>query len=552
MRSRLLRSVLLGLLLILAAFVWTYVAQEQDLPPPPLSGVGQVKLTNNSTRVETPIPNAKARLHLLIPATSSNDNLCKLLLSAQILGYPTPVLINFGDHENATDPYKTHIAKVEGTLRYLEQIESSKEYAEDIVLMLDGFDVWLQLRPDVLLKRFYAVNAEADARTQQVYGQKLFKKHDMRQTIIFGPDKICWPVDFSRPACWAVPISTIPGSAFGPSATVEDNRYSNDARWLNSGTVMGAVADMKEVFKATLEAIETNYITDSDQYYFANIFGIQEYARLKHKPRLLKAARNQVFIDYEDESEGRRYQPFLKKGMKTEYHIGIDYESTLFQTLAFWKPHLAWTRVSDSWQPPVDTMNLTNSSRDVRSLYDIRLPSDIQQSLPPFEPFKNDPDEAEQSRLSWSQIPLNYNVITRQFPVVIHVTGNPHEKEFRTLWWKKLWFQSKAQKLRLANHKLYQRQISTELIAGMHWFNAEGGEDAEEIASGGKGGVWTDRRGWLSWKGVCKNATELYETPSDDAFHPPMVTPTPSAVAKPKAWAPFDWLKAKPDVKAEH
>lgn len=32
----------------------------------------------------------KGRFHLLIPATSSNPDLCKLMLSAQILGYPTP------------------------------------------------------------------------------------------------------------------------------------------------------------------------------------------------------------------------------------------------------------------------------------------------------------------------------------------------------------------------------------------------------------------------------------------------------------------------------
>jgi hypothetical protein len=33
----------------------------------------------------------QGHLHLLVPATSSNAELCKLLLSCQILGYSTPV-----------------------------------------------------------------------------------------------------------------------------------------------------------------------------------------------------------------------------------------------------------------------------------------------------------------------------------------------------------------------------------------------------------------------------------------------------------------------------
>lgn len=331
MRSRFFRSGLLGLLIIVSTLLWYRASRGEQLllgtspssaSSPSLSPAGQYRNFNNLTEFKAPAPSAKGRLHLLIPATSSNGDLCKLLLSAQVLGYPTPVLINYGDHENATDPYKQHITKVEGILSYLEQIETSQDFVEDIVLIVDGFDVWLQLRPDVLLKRFYAINAAADARAERLYGEELVRKYNMRQTVIFGPDKICWPVDFSRSACWAVPESTVTRSAFGPTHADSD-RTLNDARWLNSGTVMGPIADMKEIFRATLAAIESNYITDSDQFYFAEIFGLQEYARLKRVPKLLKAAKQQVFDDPEDQSDGLRYEPRLKKGIKTEYHIGM-------------------------------------------------------------------------------------------------------------------------------------------------------------------------------------------------------------------------------------
>lgn len=39
---------------------------------------------------------------------------------------------------------------------------------------------------------------------------------DIRNTLFWGPDKTCWPPDFSRAACWAVPESPLRRKAFGP------------------------------------------------------------------------------------------------------------------------------------------------------------------------------------------------------------------------------------------------------------------------------------------------------------------------------------------------
>lgn len=94
----------------------------------------------------SPSTSDKGRLHLLVPATSSNADLCKLLLSAQVLGYPSPQLINYGDVEDLEDAYKQHLAKVGGILKYLEQLDTSgDEYAEEMVLIVDGYDIWFQV-----------------------------------------------------------------------------------------------------------------------------------------------------------------------------------------------------------------------------------------------------------------------------------------------------------------------------------------------------------------------------------------------------------------------
>ncbi|SMR60769.1 unnamed protein product [Zymoseptoria tritici ST99CH_1E4] len=463
-----------------------------------------------------PIPDPpKGRLHLLIPATSTNSDLCKLLLSAQILGYPTPVLINYGDHEEK-DPYKQHLGKVEGILKYLEQIESNDEYAEDLVLIIDGFDVWFQLRPDVLIQRYYDINAAADARAVATYGQELVDEHDIRQTVIFGPDKICWPVDFSRPACWAVPQSPFPDSSFGPRSTKDDadERDRNAAQWLNSGTVMGPARDMRDVFKVTLEEIQSNYHGDSDQYYFSGIFGDQEYARIQRVPHLLEAAkeRSMHLRDREDFSNGFRFEPLLFGKMK-EHHIGIDYSLSMFQTLAFWRQHLSWIRASDIWTPPA------SSPYPPSSAHFFSLPADVSASTSPYAALKS---SHPQRNTTWSEVPLAFNSITHQIPALLHVTGGPHEKEFRRNWWQKLWFQSHARELREASLSLDQKRISNETMWGYMWYNAEADEiDREGIVGGGLGGVWTDRRGWLSWKRVCGRVEgEIFDVPDQEWFHP--------------------------------
>ncbi|KAM3420437.1 hypothetical protein BST61_g3710 [Cercospora zeina] len=493
----------------------------------PLAALGDATVQDSPLDQHAPV--GKGRLHLLIPATSTNSELCKLLLSAQVLGYPTPVLINYGDHE-ATDGYVQHLAKVEGILRYLEKLEGSEEYQEDLVLIIDGYDIWFQLRPDVLLKRFYAINAAANARMIERYGERTFAEHEMYQSVVFGPDKLCWPVDFSRPACWAVPDSTMSEAAFGPVYDYE-NRDRNPAKWLNSGTILGATKDLKDIFNATLEAIHFNHVTDSDQFYLANIFGDQEYQRLKHRPDLLEEAKKKVYYDHEDPNENAliRTEP-TTSGKRTEYHIGIDYDSTMFQTLAFWKGQLAWSRQIDSWSPGADAHSVPEKP------WEVNISDDILASRPPFESV----DHANSTPHGWESVELAYNVLTHQHPVLLHVTGNPEEKFYRKFWWRRMWFQKKAAKLRLATHRLDERLISQEPIANMLWYNAEPIEDAEEIVDGGKGGAWTDRRGWLSWRRLCKDSEAVLFQPGDDEpYHPtritvhePLVPPPPSPPTK--------------------
>lgn len=318
-----------------------------------------------------------------------------------------------------------------------------------------------------------------------------------------------------------MPEATLTEYAFGPAT----NRLHIEQflpRWLNSGTIIGPVQDLRNMFNATLNAIHTNYTTDSDQFYFANIFGDQEYARLRHVPELLKQAKSvRIGDEWNDTTTPLiRHEPEIQSGQQTEYHIGIDTTSALFQTAAFYKQYVTFMRPADAWRPPTGQISLGRSSKHP-GVYDVALPTDIQASAPPFYAVDLHDGSSTETPKSWADVELLFNTITGEIPVMVHFTG-AYEKQLRTFWWQKIWLQKKARDLRAASQKPIAGPISDYPIDGVMWYNAES-TDAEDIAFQGRGGAWSDG-GWFSWKSLCKaHEAELYEPAvnGDEYWHAP-------------------------------
>ncbi|KAK4895865.1 hypothetical protein LTR27_006035 [Elasticomyces elasticus] len=141
----------------------------------------------------------------------------------------------------------------------------------------------------------------------------------------------------------------------------------------------------------------------------------------------------------------------------------------MFQSLAFWKHYLTWTRPSQSW--PKDDAK-TNS------MYQIQLPDDIVRSAPPYStlPEGHAPNSTNKS---WEDMEMMYNSVTKQVPAIIHMTA---EKQFRHIWWQRLWFQPHAETLRLATVNATSKDLK---LAGLN-------------------GALSDSAFWLSWRGICE------------------------------------------------
>lgn len=432
--------------------------------------------------LRTPAP----KFHLLLPATASNLNFCKLLLSAAVTGYPNPVVLGW-DGLGQYNGSESHLFKISETLAYLNRLPRASD--NDLVLLLDAYDIWLQLPPEVLIQRYHIAIDKGNARlkSESTYGA-YHGGAQVKQSILFGPDKTCWPDDERRAACWAVPQSSLSSDAFGPAtdAWIVPNR----PRWLNSGTIMGPAKDMRDMFAATMEVVNRKFnesykSRNSDQYYFQEMWAEQEINRLKLRNNTVEAP------NITDNMHGDL--PLIPPGMRTEFHVTLDYESDVFQTSAYYKEYLTWMSFNHSTSP------VDQADGKMKRLDQLVLTEDVLSSRPPFP--DNFLDISMPTNRGWQDMMLGTNAITQQVFPVLHMTN---EKKFRELWWPQMWFHPHARTL--LEHAKRPRVTTLDIIAPGKGVTYVGATSQARVDGRGNGlGVWTDRNEFLDWDDVCSN-----------------------------------------------
>ena len=479
--------------------------------------------------------------HLLIPASESNPDLCKTLLSSFLLGYPSPTLANYGKLFDGAEWDKgTHAGKIRGVYDFLNNKKEVKD--DDLVLIVDGFDVWFQLPPEVLIRRYHAMVSEVNDRLRWRYGTVTDGKPGdgtalvprYTQSVFFGADKICWPNPPEDPACAAVPYSILPKDVYGPLTDKDHEAFRNRPRYLNSGTVIGPVADVRAIYEYAVQKVEQKGRgMIGDQFVLAEIFGEQEFQRESN--RRSSQSTGGRFYDWLSNTLGTSESPLSANitinnmttvsGQRYEYGMGLDYESRLFQTM---------THSADDVEFIVYNSSAFLSSIQAAhpSLHGLPffLPTDIQQLKPPFSfaspgdqlvnledskdaillPYSpnldhlpgqpEDPDdldsEGEQAP-TWRTTPLATNIYAASIPPLLHING---DKSLLETWWPKLWHHPYSRALLRAFIRSTQGKTAAMAAArgGQTWWDSRGG----------RGGVWTDRGEWLAWGEVCKGCED--------------------------------------------
>lgn len=454
--------------------------------------------------------------HVLIPASETNDKLCKTLLSAFVLNYPPPTLINFGQVFTGDSWDKgSHAGKIKGVYDFL--IKDEKVHDDDLVLIIDGYDVWFQLTPEVLVKRYHKLIHDANQRLRNQYGTVLEekpwkgvqKKKVQRyvQTVVFGADKLCWPNQPDDPACASLPEPTLPRNAYGSHTDQDPEGYTNRPKYLNSGTIIGRVDDVRAIYERALEKVDQDLGAIGDQFVFAEILGEQEYHRQLFISNMARPCYYPLFNAF---PFSKTLSPPIKavknmtlpQNRRYDFSIGLDYTSYLFQTMTHSSDDIAFISYAN-----ISSSTLPRSFSQISSL---SLSLDVNTARPPFPtndtaialatgkllPLSANLDSLPPpAQNTWLKQPLATNLHSLSVPTLLHING---DKSLLDSWWPSLWYQPHARALLRAYTRTPQPFL---------WGTVDGEEKTWD-RRGGRGGFWKTDGWWMEWGDVCKGVED--------------------------------------------
>lgn len=431
-----------------------------------------------------------------MPASKPHLDFCYNLVSSAANRYPPPLIVGYNG-TGEFDAAVTHLAKLRAIKRYLDALDPTED--DDLVLIIDGYDVLMQLPPEIMIERYFRMARAANAHLAKRFGLSVGSARDLGlyQSVFWGADKICWPINPAAARCWAVPKAVgLPHKAFGPH-TGEGGMVYNEPRWLNSGTVIGPVADMRELIAATMEEINDTYNPDndkreSDQLYISNIWGRQEYFRS------IQALKGK-------EPEGGppdRVIPSKRySDQETEYHISLDYESDVFQTKAGYEPFYGHLQFNSSGLTALVDVDYTEAG-DQFVPTEVEMPANVYSALGKL--YESIPEHHHgMGTGDWARsIKLGVNFVTKRIYPLWHSTGTKIVKEHYGYMWFYPWARSlmKATVRALGNGTT----LSEDLIDGRKWIPKMAYPDAPAMMDE-LGGAWTDYNGgeFVVWDKLC-------------------------------------------------
>ena len=394
------------------------------------------------------------------------------------------------------------MAKISGGLDYLRALDSTHD--EDMVLLVDGFDLWFQLSPQIMIDRYDEINSRARERVLGRLGAEAMDISPTTQTIIFSSQKRCWPGKDDDLSCYAVPDSPLPRYIYGPQTDVDVGDKKNPylkfrQRWLNAGFMIGPVNDLRTLFERALERAEANPNQEgNDQNVLSTIWGEQEYVR--------EAARLSKLPPWKRGSQTSRKAFMPSDGTNYEFGVGLDYESALSIPTVFAEYDSQWLLFGDD-----KTLDKAFSEYNISDPRATSIQADVANEPAPFDSISE--DEVDGGRLparpmSWKEVPLYTNLWTGIIPAVIH--HNAHRdglKALRVTVWDRMWFQPYARALLNARMRESYKPIAVSKTNGKKWFSTT---DRERIL-----GAWTDnpeQGGWMDWTDLCpaKDQEEIF------------------------------------------
>lgn len=373
-------------------------------------------------------------LSLIIPTPLVSEvELCKTVLSAQVLNYPIPNVIGWGNGTDGKPIARKDYAldRVAHIYRHLHDLPTSVD--DGMVILLDGPDTWFQLRPEVLLQRYYTIIRQANKRLAKRYGGSV------TQRVVFATQTECNP-EFQDPACESVPECAQhkaprkrcvgPGAIVGPARDVRAVmkqvrlRLEKDPA-ANVVAVLSAIYEEQEFQRETSRSssswskwqLSENLETDAEP----SETPAKEVTR-KKGPKMWA----DTMAEMAEQKKGavKRSEPKPAAPPHQDLGIGLDYNNKLGAAMILDPEQVTWTTIAN-------------------------IPSDIRASAPPFWTVSGaEPDLPQAAR--WSDVELLGVMDSDTIPAMLYRPGAVPNSADTTLsedLWPRLWLSRAARSL---------------------------------------------------------------------------------------------------------
>ncbi|TQV97755.1 hypothetical protein IF1G_03498 [Cordyceps javanica] len=439
------------------------------------ASVTHAQLQNLSLPQESRNAGGTRRFRVFMPADSPHLSLCKSVMSSVALGYPLPILLNWKGEFNRPGWHLagSHIAKLESLHAAIEALLADPNdiaHDDDLAVLVDSYDIWFQLPPSVLIRRYHQINKEADRRIRKQW-QDTWGDHDNfpipppKQNILVTSAKDCHPgpQSGSDPHYDHWPQSPMPEFMYGPGTDKVSGPLFDSARkyrkvrprCVNSGMIMGTMGALRAALARSKEKIAEAERTGrqlwSDQALLGEVMGDQELWR--EWVRHLGSTWDGAVADGRPSSLHRDVVPIaraaLREGRGFEFGIGLDYGFSTIPPTCSAEEDGYFVRLNDHEQVEAESerAGVVDGVR-VRGVPPELVPSAT------FSPNSAAARDAAKYRdplrdIAWGDVPLYTDFFFGTTPVGIHHNAYVDNlKAWRVEhWWERMWFYPQLRRL---------------------------------------------------------------------------------------------------------
>ena len=393
------------------------------------------------------IASGTKRLVVVVFGSDPGPALCKVMMSAVAMGYPMPVVVNWGQHledyfpeyvrESHWRHVGPHLMKIVGGLQYLDEVShmtahrDDKLEEDDLVLMVDAYDIWFQTPPEVLIRRCHEQNREARERFIKEWPGEP-EEMPMHQSIIISSQKKCYPAsdDSYDVKCGEVPDSPLRPDLYGSVTDSSPRLFDTGAarhhnvrpKYINSGAILGNVGALRKFLRRSKDRMDEKVLNDerrfkSDQGMMGEVWGEQEVYRKWLRKNAKKSHGKATSFEMDDRD--------------FEYGVGLDYKQDICIPTVFEEQDGDIVELGNKTYIDSRSRKLGIKPTRLRG-----VPKDLAKSPNPLSIL---PDLKKVP--GWKHMAMYADFFTASVPAMVH--HNAHEgglKNRNQLWWDRMWY----------------------------------------------------------------------------------------------------------------